>query len=420
MSVPGPGFSYDRRRKVARFCLYVPGSGGRNRRIKTVYVDDRSQAEALYRQFRLEVESERSLPTAASPDTSATPATAQAAPPEPASPTVRAFVDEHLTAHLKARKCRPNTVGYYWQVIKTWILPRFGDRMLGSFKKRDVDDFVVVLREAGKSETTCRAYAQVLLRLLRLAVDRDVIEVYPIHKCVELPRAAKPTLELSPAETVSLLAAFDDRDGFVAYLSAKRPKWAEWCPDQVADYFARFRSLKPMVVTALNTGLRRGDLLALRWSSIDLVSGWITVEMRKTGKPVSVPISRACRAALEECAERRHPGVEEVFLAPSGEPIRREQVQDYFSIAKAVAGITRRLRFHDLRHTFATNLSSSHVELQVISAALGHSSIEMTQRYARTRRAALEPIRDALDRLAAEDATQAPASTRTHEQALTN
>jgi len=72
-------------------------------------------------------------------------------------------------------------------------------------------------------------------------------------------------------------------------------------------------------------------------------------------------------------------------------------IQTYFRKAKKIAGITRRFRFHDLRHRFASNLASAGVSLQVIARCLGHATTRMSERYARPDDASLRAVVAALD-----------------------
>ncbi len=80
-------------------------------------------------------------------------------------------------------------------------------------------------------------------------------------------------------------------------------------------------------------------------------------------------------------------------------------LEAYFAIAKEVAGIKRRLRFHDLRHTFASRLASRGVSIQVIAKALGHTSVAMSQRYAKPSDEAMNAIVAALSADATDSST---------------
>lgn len=88
---------------------------------------------------------------------------------------------------------------------------------------------------------------------------------------------------------------------------------------------------------------------------------------------------------------------ETVFLTEDGQPYSVSTINRYFRKAKELAGIARRFRFHDLRHSFASLLASKGVSIQVIARALGHSSSSMAERYARPNEEAMKSILSALD-----------------------
>ncbi len=129
---------------------------------------------------------------------------------------------------------------------------------------------------------------------------------------------------------------------------------------------------------------------------MDLKNGWIRLTMRKTKAEATVPLSAACRAALLEC-RARNVGAERVFLNYDGDPLAEVTARRHFHTAKALAGITRRFRFHDCRHTFASQLASRGVGPHVIARALGHTSTRMTDRYARPSEEAMRSIVSALE-----------------------
>src|SRR5581483_8932933 len=96
------------------------------------------------------------------------------------------------------------------------------------------------------------------------------------------------------------------------------------------------------------------------------------------------------------CADRAGDR-ENVFLDETGHAVSDQRVRKTFDRAKRLAGITRRFRFHDLRHTFGSRLASKNVAVQVISKVMGHTSITMTMRYARPSEEALLSVQRALD-----------------------
>ena len=161
-------------------------------------------------------------------------------------------------------------------------------------------------------------------------------------------------------------------------------------------YFERFRALRSWFVVALETGVRKGDLLRLRWDAVDLTQGWVRFHQQKTNMEVTIPLSAAAREVLQDLARMRINGVPFVFAAKD-RPLAAMAVRPYWSIVKETAGIRRRVRLHDLLHTFASRLSSAGVSLQVIASVLGHTSVRMAERYARPNEVALRSICKALD-----------------------
>jgi integrase len=163
-------------------------------------------------------------------------------------------------------------------------------------------------------------------------------------------------------------------------------------------YFRRYRRAKLFVLLALDLGLRLGDLLDLRWTNVNLDTHRVALIMKKTRRPVVLPISDRCQQLLEELRVER-PNATRVVIDETGRPYGVQRIRRYFTIAKAVAGFSpeRRLRIHDLRHTFGSKLARRATPLLYISKALGHSSPSVTARYARADDTAIDTIRLALN-----------------------
>lgn len=104
------------------------------------------------------------------------------------------------------------------------------------------------------------------------------------------------------------------------------------------------------------------------------IKGVIRVPRQKTDESV-IPISAMCRAALEECSRFGA----YVFTTAESKPFSVSTINRAFARAKKLAGIERRCRFKDLRHTFGSNLASNGVSLQKIAAAMGHASTRSTE-----------------------------------------
>jgi integrase len=135
--------------------------------------------------------------------------------------------------------------------------------------------------------------------------------------------------------------------------------------------------LRNFIILALNTGLRRGEIMGLRWANVNMDDGLVCLEraQRKNNKVLRVPLNENALEVL-----RRLPRASDYVLC---EPKTGERVLSFrraFATACRKAGI-KNLRIHDLRHTFGTMLNARGVDLPTISSLLGHSSITMTSRY---------------------------------------
>lgn len=137
--------------------------------------------------------------------------------------------------------------------------------------------------------------------------------------------------------------------------------------------------LKPIVITAVNTGMRRGEILGLRWDRhIDLKHGFILLDNTKNGERRLIPINQTVKALLLGLTRRID--VPYVFYDPATGKHYKD-LKKSFSTACRKAGI-RDFHFHDLRHTFASHLVMAGVDLTTVRDLLGHKDIKMTLRYA--------------------------------------
>jgi integrase len=133
----------------------------------------------------------------------------------------------------------------------------------------------------------------------------------------------------------------------------------------------RNRWMLPLVQLALMTAMRRGELLALRWSDLDLVARVAHLRMTKNGQPRSVPLSSEA-AALLAALERSEDG--RVF------PIEAQAMEAAFKRARDRAGVTD-VRFHDLRHTATSVMAAKLPNVIELAAVTGHRTIQMLKRY---------------------------------------
>ena len=141
---------------------------------------------------------------------------------------------------------------------------------------------------------------------------------------------------------------------------------------------------RPVVVFALNTGLRAGEIFSLRWEDIDLERRLIIIKSRatKTKKERLIPVNSTVYSLLMELEKnRKEHGF--VFTNRSGLPYKYED-KTYLKVFKTAckkAGIEN-FRFHDLRHTFASWVAMNSRDIYAVKQLLGHSSLTSTKRYA--------------------------------------
>jgi integrase len=136
--------------------------------------------------------------------------------------------------------------------------------------------------------------------------------------------------------------------------------------------------LAPMVKLALNTGLRRGELLSLQWDQV--VNGFIYLwDKTKTATPRQIPLNEAALEVLEKQRRLNHLKSPYVFCDKHGKPWKDNK--EGFANACRRAGIFN-FRFHDLRHTFASHLAMNGESLRTIAELLGHKTFQMVMRYA--------------------------------------
>ena len=149
--------------------------------------------------------------------------------------------------------------------------------------------------------------------------------------------------------------------------------------------------LRPILIVALNTGMRLGEIIGLTWEQVDWARGAIQLTHTKSGRSRAVPMNETVRAVLEPL---RGTGVPTGPVFGKLNTVRAQVRLDFDKVREAAK--LEGLRFHDLRHTFATRLVTRGVDIVTVSKLLGHSTILMTMRYAHP---APEDLRRAVGRL---------------------
>ncbi len=153
--------------------------------------------------------------------------------------------------------------------------------------------------------------------------------------------------------------------------------------------------LREIIVVALHTGLRQGEMLALRWQDVDFTRRTLIVMKSKNKERRTLPLNNTVCQVLLSRRARHVPTSDVVFTTSSGMPLRARNLKRAFARAVTRAEIDK-FRFHDLRHTFATRLVQQGIDLYKVQRLLGHKTGVMTQRYAHH---CPESLREGVDRL---------------------
>ena len=134
--------------------------------------------------------------------------------------------------------------------------------------------------------------------------------------------------------------------------------------------------LKPIVIVALNTGMRKGEILGLKWHDIDIKRNIIHLYNTKNGEKREIPMNNIVQKTI--IGVLKNPESQYIFCNKDGKPYGNVRTSFFTALKKS--DIVD-FRFHDLRHTFASQLVMSGVDLNTVRELLGHKSLEMTLRY---------------------------------------
>ncbi len=354
----------DRPGKPWRGIIRYRDSNGKIRQKTRVFRDARGkrEAEAMLVAWRAECESAVGTPT-------------------PTSVPVESFCMEYVDGLGARQIIEPSTLRDYRHMLKyLWRGEApIADVPLGELTPAQIDAWVNGLIADGLAPTTVKKALRVLGQCTRYALDTDELVRDPVAK-VKSPKVRPATPNALDAEQrARLVAVLDGMDA---------------------------SPLKVSIALSLFAGLRQGEVCGLRWRNVDLNNGIVSVResvgngvggsyLKRPKNDASirdVPITRQLQSVL---AERRARMVDECIAA--GVPFLPDlfvagmvdgRFQDATALSKAwktlaevhgFIGVTgQRIRFHDLRHSYATALITSGTDVKTVSSLLGHASARMT------------------------------------------
>jgi len=228
----------------------------------------------------------------------------------------------------------------------------FGDTPLSQITSWHIEKWKSDLRKTLKPNSVNR-HMTIIKHMFKMAVVWGLVKTNPTIGIKRFPEAESKTLYLDEDELERLLLACKEQ---------KRQPW-----------------LLPLVTLGVHTGMRRGELLGLRWDNVNLDRGLITLQQSKTLKIKAIPINESAREALIWLDKHRYG--DHVFMYHWQKPIGKANVQKSIDRVCSKAGIDD-FTFHGTRHTFGSHLVMAGVDLATVSKLMGHTKINMTMRYA--------------------------------------
>jgi integrase len=292
----------------------------------------------------------------------------------------RRYIEE-----LKRQGRKRATVVAVESILRIWLEPFLGERDVRRVKAEDVNDLILLMekgdrpgarqkgdRRYGKpvGVKSIRNYIGTLSALLGFAERKGWLETN-VARRIDLPQTTR-------SEDIHFLEV-DEVNALVAGA-------------QTGAYETIDRAL---YLTAAMTGLRQGELVALRWRDVDWSAGRIRVRQNfvlgEFGTPKSrrstrsVPMADVVGGELERLfkASRRQGEDDLVFADPlPAGPLDKAAILRRYRKALKAAKLDESHRFHDLRHTFGTRMAAAGVSMRTLQEWMGHRDIETTQRYA--------------------------------------
>jgi integrase len=285
-----------------------------------------------------------------------------------AAPSFESFVKEEYLpwSKLNKRSWRSD-VGHVEVLIR-----EFGEMNLNEITPVLIERFKrerrasVTRRGKDRAPASVNRELEVLSRIFTLAIEQEVVATNPCRKVKKLLMDNVRTRYLSVEEEEKLMESLT----------------------------GRLSHLRPIIIVAIDAGLRRRELLSLEVEQVDFNLDVINVKRTKSGKGRTVPMTPRVRETLKSLCED---GDGKYVFANSETGKAITDVKHSFTSAVRAAGIED-FTFHDLRHTFGTRLAASGADVVKIRELMGHASITTTMRYMH---ASDSGKRDAIARMAA-------------------
>lgn len=246
-----------------------------------------------------------------------------------------------------------------------WLISFFGNYTILKITPRLISDFKIRRKAEGVKPATIRRQLDIMKRAFNLAIREW-------EWCRE-----------NPVTKISMERLNNKRDRWLTI--EEEDKLLQSCPPR----------LKEIVVFALNTGMRLGEICSINWQGVDLFRKTATVFKSKNNERRTIPLNQKVFELLKSKTKVRSIKTDLVFHSQNHTPLDKGNIRRAFCVTLEKMGI-QDFRLHDLRHTFATRLVQAGVDLYKVQTLLGNKSPIMSQRYAHHYP---ESLRDAVETL---------------------
>lgn len=290
------------------------------------------------------------------------------------------FLDNQYLPWLETRNAKTSQ-----RIIKTIKrgFPNLLERQLGDIHAWDLEKWRNEKKKQAKSPSTINGYINYLKGAMSRAVEWGVTESHDLSKIKSLKSENNIVRFLSAKEETALREALKIRD-----LRIKNERDSGNLHRQNRGYallpelrdFNYCGYLEPLVILAINTGMRRGEIFGLEWQHVDLANGYLTIiaSNSKSGQGRHIPLNNEAKTVLSNWLnDTDDSGF--VFKGSDNKPLT--DIKRTWNTLLTEAKIDN-FRFHDLRHHFASKLVMAGVDLNTVRELMGHSDLKMTLRYA--------------------------------------
>jgi integrase len=293
--------------------------------------------------------------------------------------TLKDYIDQHYKEHALAKlKNGEKSVARVKAVWEKLLNKRISD-----ITGNEIDRLRNKRINTGIAPATVNRDIAALSSVLAHWVKHNPGAVHPLNDLQTLKVADDETIRyLTPKESTNLRKALADRDAQAASARASANVWRQERGYELMPEIAGYCDhMTPMVLLSLNTGMRQGELFSLAWESVDLRLKTISVlaSHSKGNKTRTIPLNAEAHAVLTTIKPEVAKGL--VFKSPVTGGKFNNVKNAWAEIAKV--GKVPDLRWHDMRHEFASQLVMRGAPLFTVQKLLGHSNARMTQRYAK-------------------------------------